>query len=409
LSFSIYFWSSAEIAEVNTLYSFFIALSILLVLVWAETKDIRLLYLLSILFSLCVGIYAANILYILPFLVFIYLVDKKVLSNKKTLISLIGIFVALGLIQFLYLYVRALQAPVYAYTDIRNINVFLNFITAREYSYMLFSLPLSKGFELFFTYLLSNVSLVGVIIGAIGIVFSFKRNRVWSAFLTSLFTINVFFFAQYDSFDIYEKFIPSYIIFSIFIGLCIWEILGLFKPPYKYKPSVIIEKKGEQISSETGKGKYFLKLISISLVLIIAAYIPLFSYYSHSQEASKFGSTDIPLFLTCALKEVPADSTIIDVWLIVEPLRYFQLVDHINPTVEILGVNYAEWPDLVQERQGRNNVYLFKRNQNLLNKYSEIPVLTMKGVGTLYKVDPSSPSSLAIGQKTQVKIIQRRI
>jgi hypothetical protein len=48
LAFSIYYWSSAEIAEVDTLYSFFIVSMIILVLFWAEKKDIQLLYFLSL-------------------------------------------------------------------------------------------------------------------------------------------------------------------------------------------------------------------------------------------------------------------------------------------------------------------------------------------------------------------------
>ncbi len=168
-------------------------------------------------------------------------------------------------------------------------------------------------------------------------------------------------------------------------------------------------KKGNKLPLETGKRKYFLGLISISLVLIIAAYIPLISYVSHSQEADRSGSADLPYFLTNVLNEVPPDSTIIDVWQIVEPLKYFQLVYHINPTVDIFGASYKEWPDRIQERINRNDVYLFRENQNLMNKYSEIPVLTMPGVGTLYKVYSSNPSFSVTDPATQhpVKIIQR--
>ena len=332
LAFSIYYWSNAEIAEVNTLYSFLIASTILVALIWADKKDIRLLYLLSLLFGLSVGVYTVNILYTPSFLVFLFLVDSKVLTNRKTLVSLIGIFIAIGLIQLLYLYIRALQVPVYTYSDIRSINAFLNFISAREYSYMPFSLPLSKGLGFYFRFLLSNVSLVGVVIGAIGIGLSLKRNMLWSAFLASLSFINIFFFAQYNSFDINEKFLPSYIIFSIFIGLCIWGIPTLLKSSSYYKPTLKTGKTGNKLPLETEKRKYSLELISITLVLIIAAaYIPLISYVSHSQEADKSGNADLAYFLTNVLNEVPAHSTFIDGWQIIEPLKYFQLVYHMIP------------------------------------------------------------------------------
>lgn len=69
LAFSIYYWAQAEIAEVYTFNSFFIASMILLALIWAEKRDTRLLYLLSLLFSLSLGISAANILFAPSFLV----------------------------------------------------------------------------------------------------------------------------------------------------------------------------------------------------------------------------------------------------------------------------------------------------------------------------------------------------
>ena len=363
------------------------ASTILVALIWADKKDICLLYLLSLLFSLSVGVYATNILFIPSFLVFLFLVDSKALTNRKTLLSLIGIFIAIGLVQLLYLYIRAFQAPVYTYTDIRNINAFLNFITAREYSYQSFSLPLSKGIGLYFRFLLSNVSLVGVVIGAIGIGLSLKGNMLWSAFLVSLSFINIFFFAQFDAFDIYEKFLPSYIIFSIFIGLCIWGIPSLLKSSSYYETTLQTGKTGNKLPLVSENRKYSLELISITLVLIIAtAYIPLTSYVSHSHEADRSGNADLAYFLINILNEVPAHSTIIDGWQIIESLKYFQLVYHINPTVETIGANPAKWPDLIQERIYRNDVYLFRRNQNIMNKYSETPVLTANGI-TLYKVN----------------------
>jgi hypothetical protein len=400
LAFSIYFWANAEIAEVNTLNSFFLASMILLVLIWVEKRDTRLLYLLSLLFGLSVGISATNMLFIPSFLIFIFLVDRTSLQNKKTLFSMIGIFIAIGLLQVVFLYIRALQQPAYVYSDIRNINAFLNFVTAREYSGLPFSLPLSQGIGLCFTYLTRNVSLVGIVIGVIGIFLSLKRNMLWSAFLASIFAINMFFFMQYDSFDIYDKLLPSFMIFSIFIGLCIWEVLGLIKPPSDTKP-LKTGKKGSKSALITGKRGYSFRLFFIALVLIIAVYIPLNSYVSNSQEVDRSGRTDLPYFLVHSLKEVPANSTIIDVWQITEPLKYFQIVYHINPTVEILGANYAEWPDRIGERINKNDVYVFRENQDLMNNYTEIPVLNMTGVGTLYKVYSGYPSFSVIDPSIQ--------
>jgi hypothetical protein len=404
LAFSIYFWANAEIAEVNTLNAFLLALMILLVFIWAEKRDTRLLYLLSLLFSLSVGVSAANILFIPSFLVFLFLVDRKTLLNKKTLFAMIGIFIAIGLFQLLFLYIRALQEPGHMYADIRNIDAFLNYITAREYSSLPFSVPLSQGMGIYLTYIIRNVSLIGVLIGVIGIVLSLKKNILWTAFLTSLFAINILFFIQYDSFDLYDKLIPSFMMFSIFIGLCIWQVLGLIKPVSDNQLALKTGKKRSKPALKTGRREYFFNLFLIALVLIVAAYIPLNSYISHSQEVDRSGSIDLPYFLAYVIKEVPVNSTIIDMWQISVPLAYFHKVYNMNPSVEILGANYAEWPALVHERINYRDVFLVRKNQYLSNNFSIIPVLNMPGVGTLYKVYSGNPSFSVIDP-----VIQHRV
>jgi hypothetical protein len=383
-AFSVYYWAVAEIAEVYTLNSFFIASMILLVLIWAEKKDNRLLYLGFLLFSLSLGVNAANILFAPSFLVFLYLIDRKALLNKKILLYMVVIFSAVGILQLLYLYVRAWQGPDYTYTDIRNFEDFLYFVTAQEYSNVPFSLPFSLGMRMYVNFLKENFTLIGIAIGIIGMAQSLSRDMLKSAFLISIFVINVFFFAQYNSFDLYDKLIPSFMIFSIFIGLGICELSDLIMS-YSKKP----------LAPEIEKQRNYLMAILIILILIVAAIVPISSYISNSQKVDQSASIVLPYFLAQALNQVPANSTIIDMWQLVMPLRYFQIVYHINPTVHVIGASPADWPDMIQEQIDSKEVFLFRgqpANENLVDKYSMIPFLNMPGVGTLYKVNQGYPS-----------------
>ena len=378
-AFSIYYWAQAEIAEIYTLNSFFIASMILLAFIWAGRRDTRLLYLLSILYSLSLGINAANILFAPAFLVFLFLVDREALLNKRTLFSMVGLFTTMGALQLIYLFVRAWQGPEYAYADIRNLDNFLYFITASEYSSIPFSVSLSSGISMYVDFLAKSFSLTGMAIGIIGIALSLRRDILKSAFLVSMFVINILFFVQFNSFDIYDKLIPSFMIFPIFIGLGIWETLDLIKTSSKRVPAL-----------EAGKEGYFIKIFLIALVLIIAANVPISSYTLYSQEEDQSASIDLSYFLAQVINDVPANSTIIDVWHTCVPLRYFQIVYHMNPTVEILGVDPADWPGHIQERINRREVFILRADlvdENLFNRYSFIPVLNMPNVGTLYKIN----------------------
>ncbi|MDD1753215.1 MAG: DUF2723 domain-containing protein [Methanotrichaceae archaeon] len=382
-AFSIFYWGLAEVAEVYTLNSFFIASMILLALIWTEKRDARLLYLLSLLFALSLGIYAINILFAPFFLVFLFLVDRKALLNKKTLFLMITILFTIGALQLLYLFVRAWQGPLYAYADIRTLDSFLYFITARGATQP-FSMPLSSGISMYKDFLAKSFSLIGIVIGIIGIVLSLRRDALKSAFLASMFVINILFNVQFNTFDVYDRLIPSFMIFSIFIGLGIWEVLDL------------IETSSERIPAlDGGKKGPFLKIFLIVLVMIIAASVPISSYNSNSQIVDRSISIDISYFLAQILSDIPANSTIFDIWQTCVPLRYFQIIYHINPNVEIRCEYPALWPNDIQERINKRDVFLLRKaliDKTLFNKYSVIPVLNMPGVGVLSKVNLGTPS-----------------
>lgn len=171
-------------------------------------------------------------------------------------------------------------------------------------------------------------------------------------------------------------------IFSRFIGLGVWEILVMILGPSA------AENDTKKLLDKRNLGKS----IPVLLVLIISASMPVSSYFAYSQEVDRMGSTELPFFLSEALKEVPANSTILDQWSTCEPLKYFQIVCNVNPTIEILGADPVDWTKRIDERIARKNVFMPEIDDAILKKYSEIPALSMPGVGVLYKIYTGKPS-----------------
>ncbi len=379
-AFSIHYWAQAEIAEVYTLNTFFIASMILLAFTWVKRRDAGLLYLLTLFFGLSIGISAANILFAPSFLVFLFLVDRESLLARKTIFFIIVLFSAVGAAELLYLFVRAWQVPAYAYTDIRDLNNFLHFVTASEYSNLPFSIPLQSGMGMYAEFLAQDFSMIGIAFGLIGIALSLRSDMLKSAFLASIFAINALFFIQFNSFDIYDKLIPSFMIFSIFIGFGIFAAMDL----------IIAHVKGASIFG-SGKKGYFLNIFLIALILIMGANVPISSYSSNSQTVDRSASIDLSYFLSHVLSEAPSNSAIIDVWQTCMPLRYFQIVYQINPTAKVIGAYPEDWPRIIQEQISRRSVFLFRReliDETLLDRYSVAPFLNMPGVGVLHQVNP---------------------
>lgn len=382
LAFSISYWAQAEIAEVYTLNAFLIASTILLTLVWSEKRNPKYLYLLSLFFGLSLGVHASNILFAPFILAFLFLVDRRALLDMRTLLPMVALFLGVGVLQIVYLFVRASQQPAYAYMDIRSLDSFLSYITASEYSAAPFSVALSSGIFMYIEFLAANFSLIGMAIGIAGLALFMKRDLLRSAFYASLFAVNVLYFVRFDSADIADKLVPSFMMFSIFIGLGAWEILVMIMG----QPAAKSDTKGLLDKRNLGK------VILIVLVLVVSATVPVTSYAAYSQEIDRMRSTELPFFLLAALKEVPANSTILDQWATCEPLKYFQIAYNVNPTVEILGADPVEWTNRIDERIARKNVFLLEIDEDVSKKYSEIPVLSMPGVGVLYKIYPGKPS-----------------
>ena len=121
--------------------------------------------------------------------------------------------------------------------------------------------PLYQGILNYLPQLLGNFSLAGLILGIIGISKLFKKNIPLFVLLGSMFLVNVLIFAQYSTATT-SKFLPSFLIFSIFVGIGLYEIAIYAK--------MVFESKFE--SDRKGKSTDILKQVAIFLIICIIIY-----------------------------------------------------------------------------------------------------------------------------------------
>lgn len=231
-------------------------------------------------------------------------------------------------------------------------------------------------------FLAANFSLVGMAIGIVGLALSLKRDWLRPALYASLFAVNVLYFVRFDSGDIADKLVPSFLMFALFIGLGIWEILAMIPG------RSALGGEDKKMLDKGNLGKVFL----VVLVVIISASIPVTSYAAYSQEVDRSASSGLSYFLLEALKEVPANSTILDQWGTSGPLKYFQITQNVNPTVEIVAADPVDWMGRIDERIAKKQIFMLEIDEEVLKKYSEIPVMNMPGIGVLYKIYPGKMS-----------------
>jgi len=371
LAFSITFWSQAEIAEVYALNAFFVALMILILIKWNENRNIKYLFLFFLVYGLSIGAHASNILFLPAFLLFIALCNYKVFLNYKNSILFFSLFI-LGLVQFIYIFIRASQHPVFG-DSIISIGDWWNFITAHKYSsYLIISFSnIPHRTLMYLGFLKNNFLLMGAVLGIIGSIGFFKKNFNIFILLSLMFILNILFYLNYYVVDVDVMFIPSFIIFSIFIGLGMVFIFDIIE---------------NSLKNVKGHRSRLLKIFIIFTLVSYLFLLPINSYIINYHQICEINNDKSAYFAYTALNEVPSNSTIITYWKSYTAFKYFQIVEKVNPDVNILPVEESDILNVTYKQINNGNVFIFHNTDSIKNVYYLSPYLEVDGFGTLFEI-----------------------
>jgi hypothetical protein len=245
LSFT--FWSQSVIADVHTFNMFLIIILLFLIFQWDKKRDAKSLYLFTIVWSISLSAHITNILFAPAFVYFIATGNFKML--KKKLPKLVVLFI-IGLLPFLWTMVAANSfspPPMTKYyfgsTIFPNTpENFFKYVTMSEID------PLNPGFGFdglvarWFSYakiLQGNFIIIGVIFGIIGIWELLKENRRKVILLILMYLGNLLYFLNHPASEMFSLYLPSFLIFSIWITFGIKSIVRQIKFP-KYAATKII-------------------------------------------------------------------------------------------------------------------------------------------------------------------------
>lgn len=224
------FWSQAVITEVYAPNVFMLALTVLLLLKWADASTLKdetsppsdfWFVLFALALGLGAGTHLSNLGFAPTYTIFILLTDWRILKRPLTILVAFIVFV-LGLAQFLWIPFRAalINDPLIMRFPPNSL-VGLYVYTLGAFSNLRFAFPITAMPErvvIYLQYLVQNFTVIGVALGGLGMwTLLFKHPKRFWLFGLMYFT-NVFFFTQYKVFDLDVFFISSHFIFAIFIG-----------------------------------------------------------------------------------------------------------------------------------------------------------------------------------------------
>jgi Protein of unknown function (DUF2723) len=230
------FWGQAVISEVYTLEALLVALVILALLVWRDTRADRYLLISAFLVGLSLTHHLTSILLVPAAPAFVLLTDRTVFSKLGLMLKSLALFL-LGLLPFLYLPIRAMMHAPLNEADPSTPWRFLLLVTGGSFlaessekgrhcspSALTLADPSTK-LGLLGDQLLGQFSVILVLVGVFAAAFLLLRDRAAAFLLGMLFfgcLIQAVVYLQLGIEDFYVFLIPAFLAF----GLCISAGLG---------------------------------------------------------------------------------------------------------------------------------------------------------------------------------------
>jgi hypothetical protein len=227
------FWSQATISEVYTLEALLVALVILVLLVWRDTRADRYLLLSAFLVGLSLTHHLTSVLLVPAAPAFVFLTDRRVFSRTSLMLKGFGLFL-LGLLPFLYLPIRAMMLAPLNEADPSTPWRFLLLVTGGSFlaessekgrhcspSALALADPSTK-LELLGNHLLGQFPIVLMVVGVLAAVYLLFRDRVATIILGVLFfgcLGQAVVYLQLGIEDFYVFLIPTFLAFALCISV----------------------------------------------------------------------------------------------------------------------------------------------------------------------------------------------
>ncbi len=371
LATALYFWALSLIAEVYTLHTALMAGVILLLIRWGEQPTPFRLALPVFLMSLSMGNHAATILLVPACIWYVLVSHPRQVMQPRTLVAALGAAL-LGAMVFLYLPIRYAAQPMFNYAgtydatgqfnpvNLQTIEGILWLITGRSFSGQMFGYQLAElgpQVKEYVHQLWIAFFAIGIGPGLAGFFILWRRNWRLGSTLTLIFLANAIFYINYRVVDKATMYLPTYVIWAIWVGIGYQFILDWV---------------------QTDKTNIWLiRGITAGAVIVAMAWnwslVDLSNDYSTREQSETI------------LQLVEPNAVIFGWWDTVPGIQYLQLVEGQRPDVLVINRFLISGQDMnqfiLQEIDSRP-IYINNPSIELLQ------IAKATEVGSLYRLEP---------------------
>ena len=327
------FWSQAVIAEVYTLEALLIALVLLVLLIWRESRDDRFLLLCAFLVGLSLTHHLTSVLLLPAVPAFVFLTDRRVFSEVALMLKTVGLFL-LGLLPFLYLPVRAMMHAPLNEADPSTLWRFLLLVTGGSFlaessekgrhcspSALAIADPSTK-LAILGDHLLGQFPLILLLVGVLAAVYLLSTDPAVTILLGTLFfgcLGQAVVYLQLGIEDFYVFLIPAFLAF----GQCISAGLGVM---LRWTQGLAV-----------GSGTRSILLIALSVLMLAVPLVGVRDAYATHDRSDDFGARRT---IEAVARYMKRDATVLHHR---SPLWYMVLVERRRRDLTLIDPFCTSW------------------------------------------------------------------
>lgn len=223
------FWSVSLIAEVYTLNALFMASVISLLWKWREGGRSWYFEFACVLYALSLGNHLVTSI-VFPAAVYWIILAREKFRAEDRYAARAALFLSAAVIPYLWLYLRFGQTVIYREGSIGSLGEFLGFVTGSSFASCRFPLTLRElvrnAGPIYGSFLRSQYGVLAIFIGVIGLGRLWRSARDKAIFLMIVFADDLIISLNGAGSEIPIYYIPSYLIFAIWIGCAFMPLSG---------------------------------------------------------------------------------------------------------------------------------------------------------------------------------------
>ncbi|MDI6735886.1 MAG: DUF2723 domain-containing protein, partial [bacterium] len=319
-TFSMTLWKVSVIAEVYSLYAFFAALTLFLLILWREKKLDKFLRLAAFVYGLGLTNHLL-ITFLMPgILYFLWITDKRVFLDMKRFLKVVACLF-IGLMPYIYLPIRGFQEPLLDWGNPVTLKSLLRLVTGGIYQTSKFTMKLIDPLGMLkynFGIFINQFTVIFSIFCLVGIYRLFKENVKFLIFSGLLFLgVGLY------SLNIQEKIISGLIDQEAYYLPCFLVVLILI---------------GYGLN-DTVRWVFSTKRVNLLWIWVILCILPVIVFISHYRQANMSKYYFAYDYGTNILHQLPRKSILFNqVDYNVLPLWYLQYVEQQRMDVPVFTV-----------------------------------------------------------------------